>query len=105
MVYLYPDLMTSLVGKFDPERYTLIRGKEASVIASLSRIQDDEYIMLLRLYDIQEKNDIIEKNVRPSDNFILSPKILAIVVQIKENIWYDDAASIVYDGPTSKCIR
>ena len=67
MIYLYPDLRTAIVGKFHPERHTVIKGKEANIKVSVLSLKDDNCILTLRLEEIDKT---LRANNKLIENFV-----------------------------------
>ena len=54
MIYLYPDLKTAIVGKFDSKELTIIKGKEANTAASFHKNNDFESISKLSFHSNEQ---------------------------------------------------
>ena len=103
MVYLYPDLMSGIIGNFHPQRHTLIKGKDVNVNVKILPRQENEYILSLRLESINE--DTVGEDVETCDNYLNVPQITEIVIEVKHEFWHNQKNVFPFDAPNSKCIR
>ena len=107
MVFLYPDLVTAVIGNFDPIANTLIQGNAAAVDLSFSCIQNDEYILSLHLKHHNEEKTIkdIQDMVAIREILMTSSGLAEIFVEFQTDFWQNQQDLIYFDAPTSKCIR
>lgn len=104
MIFLYPDLRTAIIGKFQSERLTLIKGKEAYVGISFCKNQDNESILVLRLHLNQNKT--FDGCKDPSSSSITKNEAVdVLLVEIQNNIIANEEAFVYFDAPNSKCSR
>ena len=104
MIFLYPDLSTAIIGKFQSERLTLVKGKEAYVGISFCKNQDDESILVLRLYP--NKDMIFNGCKDPSSSPITkNDAVDVLLVEIQNDIIANEDAFVYFDAPNSKCSR
>ena len=107
MVFLYPDLVTAVIGNFDPIANTLIQGNAAAVDLSFLCIQNDEYILSLHLKQYNEEKTItdIQDIVSIRQILMTSSGLAEIYVEFQPDFWKNQQDLIYFDAPTSKCIR
>ena len=107
MVFLYPDLVTAVIGNFDPIANTLIQGNEAAVDPSVLCTQNDEYVLSLHLKHHNEETTIkdIQDMVAIREILMTSSGLAEIFVEFQTDFWQNQQDLIYFDAPTSKCIR
>ena len=107
MVFLYPDLVTAVIGNFDPIANTLIQGNAAAVDLSFSSFQNDECILSLHLKHHNEEKTItdIQDMVAIREILMTSSGLAEIFVEFQTDFWQNRQDLINFDAPTSKCIR
>ena len=107
MVFLYPDLVTAVIGHFDPIADTLIQGNAAVVDLSFLCIQNDEYIVSIHLKHHNEEKAIkdIKDMVAIREILMTSSGLAEIFVEFQTDFWQNQQDLIHFDAPTSKCIR
>ena len=107
MVFLYPDLVTAVIGNFDPIANTLIQGNAAAVDPSFLCIQNNEYILSLHLKQYNEEKTItdIQDIVAIREILMTSSGLNEIFVEFQTGFWQNQQDLIYFDAPTSKCIR
>ena len=104
MIFLYPDLRTAIIGKFRSERLTLVKGKEAYVGISFCKNQDDESILVLRLYPNKDK--VFNGYKKPSSSTISkNGAVDVLLVEIQNDTIANEDAFVYFDAPNSKCSR
>ena len=106
MIYLYPDLKTTIVGKSHSEKHTLIKGKEAFACLSFHKSlnKDHESVLVLRLESCQPKFSIGCKH--PSSSSIIeNGAIDLILIEIHKDIFATNESFVRFVAPNSKCIR
>ena len=107
MVFLYPDLVTAIIGDFDPIANTLIQGNAAAVDLSFSCIQNDKCILSLHLKHHNEEKTYkdIKDVVAIREILMTSSGLNEIFVEFQTGFWQNQQDLIYFDAPTSKCIR
>ena len=105
MLYLYPDLVTAIFGKFHPDRHVLIKGKEAKVTLSYIPIQHKKVVLCLHI----AKSSITgyPKNTIPNsfDYGEDAHEPIEIVLGFENDFWHESNGTVGFDAPSSKCIR
>ena len=107
MVFLYPDLVTAVIGNFDPITNTLIQGNAATVDLSFACNQNDEHILSLYLKHHNEEKTIKDNQdmVAIREILVTSSGLAEIFVEFETDFWQNQQDLIYFDAPTSKCIR
>ena len=104
MIYLYPDLRTAMVGKFDSKELTIIKGKEANVTLSFHKNNDSESILKLSLYSNEQNNIYANENTQ-SLLIGQSDTINLLLIEISNKVLTNEEPFTYFDAPNSKCIR
>ena len=89
MVFLYPDLVTAIIGDFDPIANTLIQGNAAAVDPSVLCNLNDEYVLSLHLKHHNEEKTIkdIQGMVAIREILMTSSGLAEILVEFQTNFW------------------
>ena len=104
MIYLYPDLRTAIVGKFDSKELAIIKGKEANVTLSFHKNNDSESILKLSLYSNEQNNIYANENTQ---RLLIgqSDTINLLLIEISNKVLTNEEPFTYSDAPNSKCIR
>ena len=104
MIFLYPDLSTAIIGKFQSERLTLIKGKEVYVGLSFCKNKTQESILVLRLHSNQDK---VFGGCKDSNLSLITKNeaVDVLLVEIQNDIIANEDGFVYFDAPNSKCSR
>ena len=105
MLYLYPDLVTTIIGKFHPDTHILIKGKEAKVTLSYIPIHHNK--IALCLFIAKSSSNGSAKHTIPGCVDWVSNKgeAIGIILGLENDFWQEPYHMIVFAAPSSKCIR
>ena len=105
MLYLYPDLVTTIIGKFHPDSHILIKGKEAKVTLSYIPIRHNKIVLCL--YIAKSSSNGYAKHTIPDcvDCSVNKGEAIGIVLGFENEFWHEPNRMIVFAAPSSKCIR
>ena len=104
MIYLYPDLKTAIVGKFDSKELTIIKGKEANTALSFHKNNDSESILKLSIYS--KEQNYIDANENTQSLSIGQNNIIdLLLVEISNKVLTNEEPFTYFDAPNRKCIR
>ena len=105
MVYLYPDLTTAIIGRFDQERHTLIKGKQANVVMTFIPTRNNKNTLCLHLL---QPDETIAESHQSRKEYNLSIKeadINGVILVVQKDFWHDKRSLVSFGAPSSKCIR